>query len=246
MIKKLICFTVVTLLAIATPIRSQQLMNFLTRTTIPVVIQCPGCNKYTKNKPSGSTAKTTLKTLSTAVPSAVFSKQLIFVPSIVIHRRNLAKFVATTRTVDPEGAVKMEQLFASTNVMDQIDKAMMKVGLKSNNVADAYAVYWTNAWLGARGRNEDLPKAQMIAVRNQAANALLAAPPFKLATDAQKQEMTEAMLIQSALISASIDSAKSDPILMEKVKAAIAQGAKGMGLDLDRMTLTPKGFSPVN
>jgi hypothetical protein len=54
------------------------------------------------------------------------------------------------------------------------------------------------------------------------------------------------MILQAVLISASIDSAKSDPVLMEKVKVAIAQGAKGMGLNLDRMNLTLQGFRPIN
>jgi hypothetical protein len=173
-------------------------------------------------------------------------KLLTYKVSTTVRRRNLAQFVERTREVDPDGAEKLEQFLGSNNVIDQIDKAMMTIGLKSNNVADAYAVYWTNAWLGANGRSEDLSRAQMIAVRNQAAEALLKIPQFKSATDAQKQEMCEAMLIQSALISATIDSAKSDPVLTEKVKAAVDQGAKGMGLDLDRMTLTPQGFRSLS
>jgi hypothetical protein len=43
-----------------------------------------------------------------------------------------------------------------------------------------------------------------------------------------------------------VSNAKSDPALMEKVKVAIAQGAKRMGLDLDRMELTDKGFYAVD
>jgi hypothetical protein len=57
--------------------------------------------------------------------------------------------------------------------------------------------------------------------------------------------MAEAMLVQAALIEAYIGNAKSDPALMTKVKAAIVQGAKGMGLDLYKMTLTPDGFIPA-
>ena len=54
----------------------------------------------------------------------------------------------------------------------------------------------------------------------------------------------QALLVQAALIEAYVDNAKSDPALMKKVKAAIAQGAKGMGLDLYKMTLTSDGFVP--
>jgi hypothetical protein len=44
------------------------------------------------------------------------------------------------------------------------------------------------------------------------------------------------------MIEAYIGNAKSDPALMSKVKAAIAKGGKGMGLDLYAMNLTPNGF----
>ncbi len=171
---------------------------------------------------------------------------LSFKVSTTNRKRNLAQFVRKTRITDPAGAEKMQQVFASTDVMGKIDKAMTNIGLRSDNVADAYAVYWTNAWLGSRGRSDNLPGSQIIAVRNQAAGALLVTPQFTSATDAQKQEMAEAMLIHSAIISASIDRAKSDPALMAKLRVAIAQGAKGIGLELDRMTLTTQGFRFTN
>jgi hypothetical protein len=106
-------------------------------------------------------------------------------------------------------------------------------------------VYWANAWLGSRGRSDDFDKTQILAVRNQAANALLATPTVVLASDTQKQEMAEALIVQAALIGSAVESAKSDPALMSKVKAAIAQGAKSMGLDLYSMTLTADGFVPA-
>ena len=106
--------------------------------------------------------------------------------------------------------------------------------------------YWTSAWQGTRGLNDDLPKSQMIAVRNQAAEALLKIPQFRSATDAQKQEMTEIMIIQAALILISIEEAKSDPALLTQTQKAIAQGAKNFGLELEKMTLTAQGFRPAN
>jgi hypothetical protein len=224
---------------------AQQLMNFITRTTIPIVIQCPGCNARNQNKNSLSTQRLPLERLTSVAPSANFAKSLDFRSSETLRRANLKQFAQKTRSVDPAGADQMEQMFASTDVIAAIGKWIAPYGLRTNNVADAYTVYWTNAWLGSRGRNDTLPKAQVTAVRNQAANALLSSPEFTSASDSQKQEMAEALLIQAALIEASIESAKSDPSFMSKVKAAIAQGAEGMGLDLYRMTLTNKGFVPA-
>lgn len=173
------------------------------------------------------------------------STKLGFTSSQARRKQNLAKFVEKSRQSDPSGADQMAQLFASTDIIGAIGQGIAPFGLRVDNVADAYAVYWTNAWLGSRGRNETLTKQQISAVRNQAANALLATNEFTSATDAEKQEMAEAMLVQAALIEASVDNAKSDPALMTKVKAAIAQGANAMGLDLYTMTLTPNGFVPA-
>ncbi len=168
--------------------------------------------------------------------------KLTYRSSTTVRRNNLAKFIKKIRTTDPASAIQIEQVFASTEAVGKIDKAMTAIGLKSNNVADAYAVYLTNAWLGTQGRNDDLPNAQIMAVRNQAAKILLAIPQFRSATNTQKQEMSEEMLIRAALISVSVDSAKSDPALMSQVKTTISQGAKKMWIDFDRMRLTAQGF----
>jgi hypothetical protein len=182
-------------------------------------------------------------------PRASSSKKLAsleFKPSVKLRQQNISRFLTKLRANNPSTAGQSAQVPSANAVMVQIDKNMASVGLKSNNVADAYAVYWTNAWLGSRGRNEDLPKAQMIAVRNQVANALILNPKFASATNIQKQELAEAMILQTVLISAFVGNAKSDPVLMEKVKVAIGQGAKEMGLDLDRVTLTPQGFRTID
>lgn len=170
--------------------------------------------------------------------------KLNFKPSQANQKRNLANFVAKTRAVDPASADELERLFTS-DLMRQIDTGMRGLGLSSSNVADAYALYWTSAWLGARGRDDDLPSEQMIAVRDQAARALISTTAFANASEQQKQELADALLVQSALIAGYINGGKQDAALMAKVKVAVAQGAKAMGLDLYAMTLTEEGFVPA-
>jgi fumarylacetoacetate (FAA) hydrolase family protein len=74
---------------------------------------------------------------------------------------------------------------------------------------------------------------------------MLSTPALLAKTDAQKQELAEAMFIQSALIPVFIESTKSDPVQLAQMKMAIAQGAKGFGLDLDKINLTSQGFRPA-
>ena len=139
----------------------------------------------------------------------------------------------------------MAALFASTDIMAALEVEMRKNGLTKNNVADAYTMWWTHAWLATQGRNDDLPRAQVQAVRGQAVDALAMVPAMKTATDEVKQEMAEALLVQAMLIGASVDMAREQPELMAPLKAAVAKGAKASGLDLSAMTLTDAGFRMV-
>jgi hypothetical protein len=161
------------------------------------------------------------------------------------RKANLSKFVSKVRAVDPSGADQLAQMFASTDIIGAVGKGIAPYGLRTDNLADAYAVYWTNAWLGSRGRSDDFEKTQILAVRSQAASALTATPALASATNEQKQEMAEALFVQAALIGSAVEGAQSDPALMAQVKSAIAQGAKAMGLDLYTMTLTDNGFVPA-
>jgi hypothetical protein len=227
------------------PAQAQQLMNFITRTTIPVVIQCPGCKGQKLNRTRAASPQTPLAKLSNGAPRAEASGILDFPYSRALSRQNLQRFADKMRISDPAGADQFEQLINTKDVMADVGKVIAPYGLRTNNVADAYALYWISAWLGSQGRTDNPTRAQTTATRNQAANALLASPELRAASASQKQEMAEALLIQAALIDASVESAQSNPAFLAQVKAAIVQGAEGMGLDLASMTLTDDGFIPA-
>ncbi len=122
---------------------------------------------------------------------------------------------------------------------------LAKFGLRTDNLADAYTVYWVEAWQAAHGRSDEGSRAQAQAVKAQAARALLATPEVARATDAQKQELADALLVQALLIGAAKNQAGGDPAKLRAVGQAVRQGAKASGLDLDAMTLTEDGFVPA-
>lgn len=171
---------------------------------------------------------------------------LTFQSSLAVRKRNFAQFVSKTRAQSPENADAMARLLTSTDVIGMMGSAIAPYGLRTNNVADAYALYWIAAWEASRGITDSGETRERIqAVKAQAANALLATPDFVNATPAQKQELAEAFLIQSALIQDTVNTYASDPAMLRKVSAAVAQGAKASGLDLKSMTLTEAGFKAV-
>lgn len=159
-------------------------------------------------------------------------------------RRNLAAFVEKTRRVDPAGAAGMEQSFASQDIMNIIAQGLVPLGLRTDNVAHAYAAWWMSAWMAANDPAASSSPEQAQAVARQAADALRATSGFAEMTNAQKQEMAEVYLVQAAMIDAAVDQAAGDAARLRDVAASVRQGAMASGMDLGRMRLTRSGFVP--
>lgn len=178
-------------------------------------------------------------------PVVTGNVQLNYTPSLARRKQNLAQFAAKSRAADAAGDDDLARLFASTDLITAMEKALVPYGLRTDNVADAYTAYWISAWLAAHGRIEDNSRAQVQAVKRQAVLALVAIPAIASAPNEKKQEFAEALLIQAALIEGSMAGAKGNPVQLKAVAKAVRQGANASGLDLDAMTLTETGFESV-
>lgn len=180
-----------------------------------------------------------------ALPSTSQKNALTFLSSSALRKRNLEAFVSRMREQNPTNADQMEQLFASADIIGAIGKGLAPFGLRTDNVADAYTVYWMSAWQASIGRTEIFQRDLVVKVKIQVTNALLAIPEIIGATNAQKQEFAEALLVQTALIDASMEQAAGDGNQKRAIASAVRKGASAMGLDLDAMTLTENGFVPA-
>lgn len=179
-----------------------------------------------------------------AAPAQAQPADLRYTPSKTRRAANLADFVAKSRRVDPRGADDLQALFARTDIIEAMRAPLAKSGLRIDDVADAYAVWWITAWYASRGDNQTPGPRTVAAVRDQAARALSASPVVRGAGDGPRQQLAEALLVQAALLDGAVEHAKARPGQMTAVRTAAAQGARGMGLDLASMTLTDTGFAP--
>ncbi|MGK6320106.1 DUF6683 family protein [Sphingomonas sp. DT-204] len=168
-----------------------------------------------------------------------------YAPSRERRTANLARFVAKSRAVDPKSADELAKLFAQGDVIERMRPELAEYGLSVDDVADAYTVWWINAWHASRGLSEDVSDAVTASVRRQVTAAMAATPALRNAGDAAKQEMAESFLIQALLLSAAVEQAKGDRAQLDAVSRAAVQGAHGMGIDLPSMTLTEAGFVPA-
>lgn len=169
-----------------------------------------------------------------------------FTPSAARRRANLAQFVARTRAKNPQAGANLQKLISSQDVIAATNRELIKLGLRPNNAADAYAAWWLGAWLASRGRLDNPTRSQIAAVRTQATQALLRVPAMKSAGDATKQQFSEAHLLQAALIGGMLSQAKDNPAQLKIIATNVRQGARASGLDLDAMELTNSGFQPRN
>lgn len=177
--------------------------------------------------------------------AAVDMSSLRYTPSKARRSANLATFVQKTRAADPQGAADLQKLFAGGDFIEKVGALVAPQGLRIDNVADAYALWWINAWQASRGNNDTPDRAVLSAVRAQAASAVTATGEIARASDAQKQELAEALWVQAALIDGAVEQAKHDPARLREVGAAVRKGAKSMGLDLGMIDLTREGFVPA-
>ena len=182
---------------------------------------------------------------NTAAPTAANLQALRFKPSKQRRAANLSAFVAKTRAMDRGTAEDLQRLFASGDFIDKIGGAIAPLGLRVDNVADAYAIWWISAWNATRGNNDSPSRAMSEAVRAQTARALSATPEILGADDAAKQELAEALLIQMTLLDTAVEQNKNNPAQLRALGSAASQGAEQMGIDLSAMQLTENGFVPA-
>lgn len=170
---------------------------------------------------------------------------LRFVPSADRRKANFARFVSQRRKVDPAAAKELETLLADPQVMPSIDRQLRARGLRSDNMADAYAAWWIQAWQTAHGQTADPSPAAIRAVKAQSEQAFLASPALLAMDDGAKQEFSEGLLLQAVILGSALEQVAKDPGQLRTLAQIARSGARQSGLDLDAMTLTDQGFTAV-
>ncbi|MEM7701908.1 MAG: DUF6683 family protein [Pseudomonadota bacterium] len=158
-------------------------------------------------------------------------------------RQNLNNFIERS----PEGGAREElakMIEAQPTMMDDLRAAIAPYGLDTHDVADAYTLWWINAWLVANKRDEDPNKGTIAMVKQQVRNAFAATPDFANTSDADRQEYAEALLLQATMLSSAFEQWQGDADRLDQLAQAAHKGAKESGIELSLMTLTRNGFVP--
>ncbi|MGB3471692.1 MAG: DUF6683 family protein [Erythrobacter sp.] len=159
-------------------------------------------------------------------------------------QQNLRTFVDKSPTA--EAKADMEKMIADQpTLMDDLRTGIKPYGLDTHNVADADAFWMINAWLVANKRDEDPGRGTIAIVKRQVRNAFSATPEFANASDADRQQYAEALLLQGTMLSSAFEQWQRKPEQIDQLADAALKGAEASGLDLSKMTLTRNGFVPL-
>ena len=145
------------------------------------------------------------------------------------------------------GGDAMARAFASQDLLQSWARQARPDGMRLGDVADAMAEYWVTNWLIAHGRL-DAPPATVVGVRDQVRGVLARAPAFARLSQAQRQEMAEALIYNTLLQGEVAGDAmkRGDTALVARAgDAAVARFRNEAGVDLRRVELTGRGFRPV-
>lgn len=184
------------------------------------------------------------KTMATAPTSGAVTS---YRPSPVVSARARRQFVASMS--GKIGAANARQFAEALERSDPIaswSKLVAGDGLRSGDVADAFAAYWLLNWAMANGREGS--RAQVLAVRDQTRSILAANPRHAALSEGQRQEMAETFILNFLVQHAAYSDAmkRGDQATMRRLgDAAVARFRSEMGLDLRRLQLGGTGFIPA-
>jgi hypothetical protein len=178
-----------------------------------------------------------------APPSTATLAKLSFTPSLPLRKQIMAEYFKGLKEMNPEAGGQIEAALAQVDIIEMAGQAIGQYGLKTNDMADAYALYFATAWMGANGRTDDLTKDQVAGVQTMARNALGASKDLLALTDDKKQRFTEIMIVTGIMNQIMLDAVKDDPAAKAKLSAEIKAGAKEFGIDVDAFKLTATGIT---
>lgn len=175
--------------------------------------------------------------------ASVRPAQFAYKPSGAVRRQVYARAIAQTQKTSPSEAPKLRDALVSGKVARETAGYLARYGMSATNLADTTALYLATAWYATRGSDADPSRVQMIGLRNQVAATFATLPGFARASDAAKQELSEANIIQAAFAGNVATAAAKDRKFAAMARPAVAKGVMNLyGLNLLKLNLTSQGL----
>lgn len=162
-----------------------------------------------------------------------------------LMRAKQDQLVAAIRAKDPATATQLERAFQQ-DVAEVMRPAFRPFGFTPDDAADMTAAYWVTAWEASHGKaGVQTDPAIARGVRKQIAGLL--GPQLRGKSDADKQDIADAMLLQTLFADARMTAAKqAGPEPLRAMSDTIHREASQLlKVDLRRVEMTAAGMRPV-
>jgi hypothetical protein len=159
---------------------------------------------------------------------------------------NIERFLDQRRASQPAAIEALAPALRDPDLIPNMGRQIGRYGLRVDNVAHAYAVWWAAAWSAVHQDTSDPSPAAGRAIRIQAEQAFASLPAITGADDTLKQAFAEELLLQALLITTATEQAASNPEQARAVSRMASQNARAQGLDLESLDLTDEGFVARN
>jgi hypothetical protein len=180
---------------------------------------------------------------SARVAPVASAARLNFAASAQRRSRNYARFIAQSQASNPGATKFYDQMFTTNGYIDRLDASLATKGLKSNNIADAFATYWMSTWLASRGQQSPASAEQAAATKAMAIQMLGNTPSLVSMSDTAKQEVADDLFIKAGLLDGLMAASEGNSEYLKTIAQVARQGAQKWGLNLDAMELRPDGFA---
>jgi hypothetical protein len=171
---------------------------------------------------------------------------LTFTPNMQRRKAQLNTLAIQIGKANPGRTEEFKVLFlgnGSGDVIQQLQSSVTNHGLKTNNLAHAYAALWIDCWKTSRGDIEAQPDTKQIqSVVSLAERALGTSPAIANLSVADKQSLTDAMWVQLIVLASAAEGVKANPSTLPQFQNGVREVAKTFNIDIDNFTLTPNGF----
>ena len=164
----------------------------------------------------------------------------MFLPSPERRREGIARRIAALRITDPAGAAELTRITAQGDSVAAFAASLRPAGVTAYSVSDAFAAWVTTTW--AQLHPAVTSPASVDIVRKQVDRALQGIPAFATATDAEKQEFAEALIMHLLMNAPRVRAARGEAAKQTPLLAQLQRAGAEISVDFEHMTYTAQGF----
>lgn len=164
---------------------------------------------------------------------------LDFTVSTELRTQTQVKMLAELGKLYPDLVKDLE----GQDIIGLVAEPLAGAGMQVDNLGDAFTAWLLTNHGIVKGYDTDATPAQVEGTKKLAYEAMLALPDLQTMTDADKQQVADALLLQAIVNQIMIDARKEHnpeglPAAIEEVRSS----AKQSGIDLDKFVLTQNGL----